>query len=638
VRALGIIVVTLSLLAAGSSTASAAVDLVETDVTLPVHGSTSHAAVTDMLVDAAHGHIFLTSAPSRKIVEVSDTGQILKKVTVTTGTGGMALVGNALYVGSCLGRTITIFSASTFTQTGSFKVASGQPCLLAAIAGRLWFTASPLNSPLESVSLGATHRTISYPMIPAGHFAVRAPSTLYTISYTKLSKIDVSGATPVVTSQAMVSNSTDVEVAPDGSRVVATGGSGGASIFDADLNPVSTLGDSAYTAAYSPDGAWLALQSSLLTVYPAATSSPRLTVLNNSINDGTSEQAHHVQFSTDSSQIYTVSDGGTPTLRIIDIPASSSYASYTGLGDPTLALGQSFNSAIVVSTFPMGGETGRSVTAVLTDPQGNDVEGTLIYATVSGSQFLKTPALGLTGAWHLDVTVAESGLYRAVTTHSTILVTGTPTVVTLRAHRTTTVYGVPDPLTAHLSTYTGGVTQVRIHRAVGGVDTVIGSGAVDANGNLVVTVKPNRETHYWAEHQSDDTYSIAQSSPLPVFVVPVIEGAFTSKHSTSGRYALFTYHASCASSGSKCPLFTEHVRPSTPGTKVQMIVQQYTSRGWKSVAAWSHRLNRYSRWTFKIRYLNASVINQRYRIIATSNLTSVLRDSAWGYWYFQIRR
>jgi hypothetical protein len=103
-----------------------------------------------------------------------------------------------------------------------------------------------------------------------------------------------------------------------------------------------------------------------------------------------------------------------------------------------------------------------------------------------------------------------------------------------------------------------------------------------------------------------------------------------------GAYATFPYHASCYSTGSRCPLFSVHVTPSDAGHTALLAVQQHTASGWKTVVVWKHRLNSRSSWTFKIRYRNRTVVNKKYRVIAATTNTPKLVESAWGYWYFKI--
>jgi hypothetical protein len=276
---------------------------------------------------------------------------------------------------------------------------------------------------------------------------------------------------------------------------------------------------------------------------------------------------------------------------------------------------------------------------VLTDPLGNQVvAGGSATTGVAGSYTLNTPPLNLAGVWQVDLTVTGADPYRSATRHEAVSADGLGTAVTLNSSAPTVIYGSSETLTAHLTGYAAGNTTARIHRVVGTVDTVIGSGAVDADGDFAVTFVPKRNATYWAEHQSDDTYNPARSTNVAVKVEPIISGAFASRHGSSGGYALFTYRTSCAAQGTSCPLFSEHLLPSSPGITVQMVVQQRTVSGWKTVAVWSHKLNSLSRWTFKIRYVSTSVIGKRYRVIAASKRTSKLAASAWGYWYFRILR
>ena len=76
--------------------------------------------------------------------------------------------------------------------------------------------------------------------------------------------------------------------------------------------------------------------------------------------------------------------------------------------------------------------------------------------------------------------------------------------------------------------------------------------------------------------------------------------------------------------------------PANPGKAVVIVVEQHTASGWKPVVSWSHKLNSRSRWTFPIRYRNATVIGKRYRILAEYKGGTKFAAVAWGYWYFKI--
>jgi hypothetical protein len=609
-------------------------DFADIVVPLPMHAQRS-AVVTDLLVDAVHGRIFVSSRDG-KVTAVSMGGQIVR--TVHSEGGEMVVAGSALYVGSCGNKTVTKFDATTLDELDTFNVASGMPCNLAWASHRLWFSSSA-SATLRSVALTRAHTTKSYPSIPAGQFAVAPDGMLYTIGGGELSKIDVSGTDPVVVAQTAVTGQ-DIAVSPDGQTVaVATASS--VKLFDTDLIATGSSVGGWLAVAFSPDGAYVATRdTNSYGIYPVGSATPALTVDAGYYWSTPTLYARHVAFSPDSSKVYAISEDetGAVALHIVTIPSQPSYATmfpFQPSGSATLGQPATISGDILSS--PAGGVAGRTISGVLRDPYGNEIDAGSTTTDSAGHYSLTTtPELRLTGDWTITLTVQPAAPYRAVSVDGLIRVSGETTTATLIRSRKTVVYGSEETLTGQLSAYVPGVTTLRIHRVVDGKDTVLGSGTVDPSGLFQFTFTPKRNATYWAEHQSDDTYDPSSSERVPVNVVPIIAGRWASRHGTVGREALFQYRASCASKGTGCPLFTERYIPARPRVVVYLVVEQHTSSGWKVAAIWHHRLNRHSRWTFPIRYANRSVIGPRYRVAAAFNGDDKFTAVAWGYWSFRI--
>ena len=623
--------------------ASAAVDLVITPVTLPLHGVMTETAVHDMKVDAADKRIFISGGHSSKVVELSLGGTILHTAKVA-GAGDMAVVGSTLYVGSCTTSTVTRLSVADLTVLGSFNVASGMPCNLAALDGELWFTPND-SSTLESVRIASPHTTATYPSIDAGVIAASPPSTLYTASTgtDTLNKVDVS-STPAVVGSAVEPQVFDISVNADGSRILISQG-GFSRLYDNNMNDLGVLSEG--EGVFSADGQSVGFGFGPFGVHPAASDTPTLTLnLPQDYSQHESEQANHIAFSPDGTKLYvagTILGDYTKTpitgvLYIVDIPATPSYISAIGACqscmNPPVGTTQDINGSI--TTVPGNGLAGRTVDAALTDPNGNPVSVPSATTDGTGAFDIQTPPLDVAGVWKVHLTLEASGDYRGATADAEINAVGTFTKATVTRSATSVIYGNQETITATLSQYAANVTMVEIHRVRNGTDTVIGSGTVDAGGQFAFSFTPSRSAHYYVEHPGDATYDPAASAQVPVGVIPVINGKWSSKHGTKGSYAIFTYHSSCASSGSKCPQFTEHLAPSEPGMTVYLAVQAHTSSGWRTVAGWHKKLNSHSNATFSVRYGNSSVIGHQYRLIAASKKTADFDASGWGYWYFKI--
>ena len=211
------------------------------------------------------------------------------------------------------------------------------------------------------------------------------------------------------------------------------------------------------------------------------------------------------------------------------------------------------------------------------------------------------------------------------------------TTLRLTVGRSTVVYGKGTRLTAHLNGAPQGST-VRIVRTVAGVTTIIATGAVDSLGRFSVPVTPKVSATYRATYSGDSSHASSTSGVRSIGVEPIIYGALSRGYGHSGAYHLYRYAAGCAGRGTGCPSFTEKVIPNMRGKRVYMLIQQHTSRGWKSVAAYRKSLNRRSVAVFKIRYLRSTVIGKSYRVIAAFRGNASYSAVAWGAWYFRITR
>jgi len=131
-------------------TGSAAADVSST--TLPLQG------YGRMLVDAAHGHVFITGGASDSTILVWNVdGSAAGSITGESGARGMALNGSTLYVARCGWGVIDVIDTGTLTRTGSIPASVDGACDLAYAGGALWYANS--NGHLVSVTLDSAHKT-----------------------------------------------------------------------------------------------------------------------------------------------------------------------------------------------------------------------------------------------------------------------------------------------------------------------------------------------------------------------------------------------------------------------------------------------------------------------------------------------
>ncbi len=117
--------------------------LPEADVTIPL------SFLADMVVDAAHGHIFFSGGPGSDTIVVTDiNGGNLRTIdNVGPGAWGMTLStdGSKLYVAAGESHEISIVNTSTLEVEGAYWSATDDggptcPHYLATTPGQLWFS------------------------------------------------------------------------------------------------------------------------------------------------------------------------------------------------------------------------------------------------------------------------------------------------------------------------------------------------------------------------------------------------------------------------------------------------------------------------------------------------------------------
>ena len=98
----------------------------------------------DMVVDAAHGHVFVTGGFGNSSVVVLDfNGRIEQTISGQEGAAGMVIDESTsmLYVALSGSTQISRISTETLSEVGRFSVAPGPaPYFLASAGGRLWFS------------------------------------------------------------------------------------------------------------------------------------------------------------------------------------------------------------------------------------------------------------------------------------------------------------------------------------------------------------------------------------------------------------------------------------------------------------------------------------------------------------------
>jgi 5-hydroxyisourate hydrolase-like protein (transthyretin family) len=222
----------------------------------------------------------------------------------------------------------------------------------------------------------------------------------------------------------------------------------------------------------------------------------------------------------------------------------------------------------------------------------------------------------------------------ATGTSDVLKVDGIVTALGLKTSAAKVGYRRRVTLTAHLGTHgTNGVVSIYKRPAAGGARTLVRSAAVDADGNLTVTVRPRRNTTFDAVFAGDDVFRAAASPKVTVAVRVAIAGTLSRFYATSGAYHLYRYSAGCVTRGRGCPRYTVSVAPGHAGENVRLTLAFHSSSGWVVVGHERVKLNARSRTRILLRYANRAIIGQRFRLQAQFRRdgSNAGNATAWSY-------
>ena len=218
-------------------------------------------------------------------------------------------------------------------------------------------------------------------------------------------------------------------------------------------------------------------------------------------------------------------------------------------------------------------------------------------------------------------------------TSDALTVNGVVTALGLKASAAKSGYRHHVTLTAHLAKHGTNAVVSIYRRPAGGARTLVRSAAVDANGNVQVTVRPRTTTTYDAVYAGDDVFRAASSPRVGVAVRVRIAGTFSRFYAASGAYRLYHYASSCVARGTGCPRYTVSVAPGHAGDKVRLTLAFHSASGWVVAGHSSVKLNARSSARILLRYANRAIIGQRFRLEAhfTGDAKNAGNTTAWSY-------
>jgi len=319
---------------------------------LPLVADGWPAAYADLVVDAHHGHVFVSGGRGTTGIVVADlAGQLVASVPGEQGASGLALSadGSTVYAALTDSDSVAEIDTGTLTERGRYDLGADTCPDDLAVAGRgVWFSYGcgqdggrigalelpPGGSPMVSLDQGGTW--YDPPLLASGRPGGAVLVALeYRAAPPTVTSFDVSGGTAAVRASTPLDAGAghDLALTPDGTRVaVSTYNSWGTSMLStADLSPVDSY-DTPYlsqSVAYAANGQFAGGAADLAVDAYAIGENRKVWTFAEDFG-GSGLSVHALAWAPDGRRLYAVStsdDARTPVLRVLAAPPIETFLS-----------------------------------------------------------------------------------------------------------------------------------------------------------------------------------------------------------------------------------------------------------------------------------------------------------------------
>lgn len=559
-------------------------------------------AFRDVLVDDAHGHVFVTGGGSNGIVVRDLAGGAVTTITNQPGASRMALAddGSRLYVALSQGDAVSAIDTTTLTEVARYATgASTCPASVAVTSGKVWFgygcsggtgnlgvvdvSAEPPTVALAQLATSSFYGAPLLQSAPAKQGTLVAAETGLSPSTVRL--LDVSGSTPsVVASTQPGSNLQDLAISADGARVITASGSpyhhpaysttdlsadgvyGGSNPYP---NAVALAGNGLVAAGvngiYDPD----------VHVYRADGTLIRRYEVGGYANEGGGLNGGGLALSADGSRLYAVTGGDGPwggavRLHVLQDPGKA--ASAISLTAPASARINVAHAVSGVLTSGVAIPAGRTLTV-----QRDSAYGVVTLPSVTtgaDGSFVVNDKVTKRGVYGYRVTWAGDAEHAGATHRVLVKVLGLVPSLSITTGAGPYTYGAKPLVVAHLGTTKSRTISIYA-QPYGGTKTRLRTATVDSNGNLGAYWTMTRRTTFTAYFAGDDTYE-PRSVAKVLYSRARLTAGLAGSYGTSGGYRLFRTSVD--------PVLYVTVAPHNGGACMSYVAQVYSSGAWRTAA------------------------------------------------------
>jgi TolB protein len=438
-------------------------------------------------------------------------------------------------------------------------------------------------------------------------------------------KLDGTGLVP------LTANGGDAapEWSPDGGRI-AFERSAVIHVINSDGTGLRSLAVGGGHPTWSPEGAHIAFD----------TNGSGISVINadgTGYTDLTDANDAFPEWSPDGSRIaFARWDGSSWAIWVMEADGENAVMLFDGPANDVAPEWSPDGSQLVFASTTSGGQqvfrmdADGSNPVQLTSTGENDSavfspDGTLIaFMHVSG---------GTTAFWTMNVDGSNQVLRRANVAMSQP--DWQPVQLTLSASKGKVPYKGVVVLTAHLVDLGTTNQTVSIYaRPHDQTATLIGSGSVDAAGNLSMSVRVPKRTAFFATWSGDTDHPAGgTSNSLTVLASAQLRARLSGHYASSGRYRLYHFTSACPRRVRRCPTYTASIAPNHASMRLSFTLQLQVAGRWRTALSFSDRIPLTNRIVERFVYRNETVINVPVRVRTTfkGDVDHLSTRTPWAY-------
>jgi hypothetical protein len=615
------------------------------------------ASYSDMAVDDAHQHVFISGRDDDAVVVMDFNGMSVTTITGLPGAEGLAIdqATHTLYVAEYAAPAIAVIDTQTLALRRTYALGTDLcPQFVEFTAGRVWFSYAcerpPWTSGIGSVTLssGAVHTRQATPY-ENGTMPLTVDPTTPNVLYSGilgcpvvLSKWNVRTATPQLVGQYNGGECSpydamhDIVAVPGRGQLVTVGEHPfeGVSWKTSDMTPDATQyqGPGGYyplAVTASSDGALVAIAGTgtegvSVTVSKTGSSSAWSGFAAGGGNE-VAVRENGLAFTGDASKLFAVVWDDVHNKEFLSVMSNPGVAgSFFHFPDPvTVYMGDTVTLSGTLTLADGASAAGQTVHLVRENASDDTEKPMLDVTTDSSGTFTFSDIENEGGVmeywatWDGDAT--HSGTVRdgavIVYYHAT-----SPGTLALSPSASSVAYQGVVTVTASLSAPAPpGDPTVTIYAVPvegGGATSV--TGTLDGSGTFSHDFTLARTTRFWATWAGDGTHTRTDSPVATVAAGSSPSHALSGYSSYVNGFYLYKYSSACVGTHvSGCPTDVGTVAPDIPGRLVCFSWQQHDATGWHDIGERCGRLDADGHAGLHLFYRGPNIIGVQVRMRMT---------------------